>query len=396
MKKITLAIFIIIYSFSANSQEFDGVALGKPIEITLKEFEAKGYFAPLHSSPNIVEYIINEGDKLDTVIDVDTYLNCCDRRIHIVDTQYTYTLDGKFNNQKVFLSLTYSSKYKTVFQIDIEFVRQPNWQLLEQQYNTYLSKLTNKYGSPSLSSKDFSFYYALHGGGDKYKAVKNGYCEYAAAWSSSGVAIQIVNRAAVCISYNNFDQFKKSIEKNYNRAAIDAMVLEFNEHKRKEIEDKRIKDSIASVKDSLHFIECKNPFENFIYNIVKWESGNEFIIRGKGGRIKIKSGCDLPELWGIIFDSTENLNKDSSFVLRFSTPIEYTLGNSGLNVKNKNSGYTPIRGNTPILKLNNNNNLNLNLDINKEYFFKVYYLNNDAIFIYSNTVSFKITEKSMY
>jgi len=406
MKKITLLLFIFICTLSTYSQEFDGVALGKPIKITLEEFKAKGYYNEELLKPEIKEYIINDNNDIDTIINNDPQypsMSCCNRA-RILDTAWTYALDGTFNNQKVFLYLEYSAHYRTVYRISISFKTQPNWQLLEQQYNSYLSKLINKYGTPSTNSKDFSFYYKMHGGGDKYKAVKNRYCEYYATWAS-GVSIAIFPDASVSIEYDYNEKFLKTIQDKYNRDLIDEQVKELNEYKRQKFEAKRIKDSIVSVKDSLHSIECINPFESFIQKIA-YRDSYHFRIEG----IEIKKGCNLPRTWGIIFDTTENINLNGSFVMNFSDPTEgsFVWGLSSISITNSNNRDTLKRGNinTSFFKLRTDHkptssyldaplqiDLGLNLDINKEYYFKLFYVNDKGEYIFSNAVSYNFTYK---
>jgi len=200
-KRLTILLALNLFLIIAYSQDFDGVELRQNHNKTISIFEAKGY-----------KYLSTN------------YLNDPTTHDRIAIAQ----MKGVFNNLPINLYINYTYWTKEdglnscVYEFIVEFPEQKTWPSLEEQYKNYKSKLEAKYGSNELTTEMFSLSYAMQGGGNKMKAVKDGKCQYESWWTDKRLTLKISSSASVAICYGMYDgSVAKELYQEFYKDSLD-------------------------------------------------------------------------------------------------------------------------------------------------------------------------------
>lgn len=181
MKQLTILIVAIVtITFSAKSQNFDGIYIGGSLNSFVDKLKAKGY------------------------------------KLLDLNAQYA-TLTGTIANTEVEVYVGSTPKTKVVSNITIYLPKETYWQGLKSSYIEYLTILSDKYGKPDMQYTGFTSPY-YEGDGYEMSAVENEKTNYVAFWfdkSNTNIAIQISKYNQVKILYENIlNMAIKEREKN--------------------------------------------------------------------------------------------------------------------------------------------------------------------------------------
>lgn len=169
MKQLTILIVAIVtITFSAKSQNFDGIYIGGGLNTFVDKLKAKGY--------KLVE----------------------------ITPQYA-SLTGRIANTDVEVFIASTPKTKVVSNITIYLPKETYWRGLKSSYNEYLTLLSEKYGKPDMAYTGFEAPY-YEGDGYEMSAVENEKSNYVAFWfdkSNTNIAVQISKYHQVKLLYEN-------------------------------------------------------------------------------------------------------------------------------------------------------------------------------------------------
>lgn len=168
MKNLILAIGI-LFSFSAQSQTFDGVLIDGDMPSTLAKFKAKGY---VHQKTEDGVAILK--GKVASLYDVELFVFATPK------------------SKKVCKVVAYLSEHKS-------------WYSIKSEYEKFLGMLTDKYGVPD-SKYDFFTSPYFEGDGFEMTALSAEKCTYAAYWfgkSNTTISVEISSYKQVKLVYEN-------------------------------------------------------------------------------------------------------------------------------------------------------------------------------------------------
>jgi len=185
MKTKLLPVLFLLFSLSAFSQSFDGVAIDGELSVAISKYKGKGY-----------ELISKE------------------KEIAI--------LKGTAAGKKINLFIFTTPKSKIIFKAVIYLPVHEDWESLKDDYEKYKEILINKYGKPTNIYENFKEPYK-EGDGDEMIAVTNKKCEFVAYWlddtNNTNIAVEISDTKQIQITYENVknqrirDKEKLEIEK---------------------------------------------------------------------------------------------------------------------------------------------------------------------------------------
>ena len=167
MKNLFIAIAI-LFSVSASSQSFDGVAISGDLPTAIAKYKAKGYS---------VKSYFEQGVKL----------------------------IGKVANRDIELFIFTTPKSKKIFKMVVYFDDETSWYGIRGTYSTILNMLTDKYGTPDEDVAKFITPYYL-GDGYELQAVELEKCDYHAYWfrrDNLTVGLEMSKYKQVKIVYEN-------------------------------------------------------------------------------------------------------------------------------------------------------------------------------------------------
>lgn len=169
MKVKLLPFLFLLFSLSAFSQSFDGVAIDGDLSIAISKYKEKGY-----------EVVSKE------------------KEIAI--------LKGTAAGKKITLFLVTTPKSKMIYKAVIFLPVREDWQSLKDDYEKYKEILTNKYGKPTSNYQKFKDPYK-EGYGDEMSAVINKNCQYVSYWlddkENTNIAVEISDTKQIQITYEN-------------------------------------------------------------------------------------------------------------------------------------------------------------------------------------------------
>lgn len=127
-------------------------------------------------------------------------------------------LKGFVGNKECEVYVSFTPKTNLAWKLTCYLPKQTDWYSLKNEYNHYLTLLTEKYGEPNSKFDFFSRPY-YEGDGYEMLAVSLDKCNYSAFWNNN-LYLQITKFEQVAISYENpingdlKDKEKSQIESN--------------------------------------------------------------------------------------------------------------------------------------------------------------------------------------
>jgi hypothetical protein len=169
MKTKLLPVLFLLFSLSAFSQSFDGVAIDGDLSVAISKYKEKGY-----------ELISKE------------------KEIAI--------LKGTAAGKKINLFILTTPKSKIIYRAVIFLPEHEDWQSLKDDYIKYKEILINKYGKPSSIYENFKEPFK-EGEGNEMIAVTTKKCQYVTYWfddtHNTDISIEISDLKQIKITYEN-------------------------------------------------------------------------------------------------------------------------------------------------------------------------------------------------
>lgn len=168
MKKLIALTTIVLFSFIANAQYFDGVYIGGDLATVVSKYKTKGY---------TLRKTFDGGVLMKGIVSYSPV------EIYIVTTPIS----------------------KKVYKVAAYFEEKTSWYSLKTEYKKYLQILKDKYGSPDSQFDYFEEPY-YEGDGYEMSAVALEKVHYTAFWignDNTNIAVDITKWKQVSLTYEN-------------------------------------------------------------------------------------------------------------------------------------------------------------------------------------------------
>ena len=188
MKAKLLPVLFLLFSLSAFSQSFDGVAVDGDLSIAISKYKEKGYILISKEKDNAI-------------------------------------LTGTAAGKKINLFILATPKSKIVYRAVIFLPVREDWQSLKDDYEKYKEILINKYGKPTSIYENFKEPFK-EGEGNEMIAVTSKKCQYVTYWLddtyNTHISIEISDLKEIQITYENF---KNSMIREKEKLEIEKTVF---------------------------------------------------------------------------------------------------------------------------------------------------------------------------
>lgn len=169
MRAKLLPVLFLLFSLSAFSQSFDGVAIDGDLSIAISKYKEKGY-----------ELVSKEKEVA--------------------------ILKGTAAGKKINLFILATPKSKIIYRAVVFLPAREDWQSLKDDYEKYKEILINKYGKPTSIYESFKEPFN-EGEGNEMIAVTNKKCQYVTYWlddkDNTNISIEISDLKEIKITYEN-------------------------------------------------------------------------------------------------------------------------------------------------------------------------------------------------